>query len=77
MPRVTKTDIPFDRGSFAGLTVPKGQPVRPAGYLHNDMPVYWVLGAAYFIPRGSIYLHDAIHYGIAVTEDQTEEISHA
>ena len=71
MQRVTKDEIVRHNG----LRIPKGQQVRPARYYDCDgRPVYLVQGAAYFLPRGSAHLHDAIHYGIQVGEDETEEV---
>lgn len=71
MQRVTSAEIVRPDG----LRIPKGQPVRQAGYRGSDgRQVYLVLGAAHFLPSGSAYLHDAIHYGIQVDEDETEEI---
>lgn len=69
MKRVTHAEIVRPNG----LRIPKGQPVRPAHGAHSRQ-VFLVLGAAYFLPRGSTYLHDAVHYGIQVDEDETEEV---
>lgn len=70
MQRVTSAEIVRPDG----LHIPKGQPVRQAHYRDRDgRQVFLVLGAAHFLPRGSAYLHDAIHYGIQVDEDETEE----
>lgn len=71
MQRVTNAEIVRSDG----LRIPKGQPVRQACYRGRDgRQVFLVLGAAHFLPSGSAYLHDAIHYGIQVDEDETEEI---
>lgn len=71
MQRVTSAEIVRPDG----LRIPKGQPVRPAHYRGaHGRQVFLVLGAAHFLPSGSAYLHDAVHYGIQVDEDETEEV---
>lgn len=70
MPRVTNQELVRENG----LRIPKGQPVLRAQMAGaGGLPLYTVMGAAHFLPQNSAFLHDAIHYGIHVSEDETEE----
>lgn len=68
-PRVTKAEILHP----AGLRIPKGHRVRA-----SDSPgKYRVIGVINLLSPNSPLAHDALHNGVWVDEDQTEELRHA
>lgn len=57
------------------VTVPKGTPVRPAGFWVEGKPAYWAENLGSFLNRNSIEMHDATHYGLVIPEDEVEEVA--
>ena len=58
------------------VVVPQGTPVSSAGYKDADgKDVYWAENLSSFLPKGSIQMHDATHYGLCISADDVEEKS--